>query len=148
MNDGKEWQDTLPEFLLEAEMLLTKSEECLSHLRQFRNDNDAIDCLKGSPLKLAEKADAMALSAISTFPRRLLSLFGNAQNPLQLHDEALKVLHDCLNLMAWQLELIDPKTGKLSLDENEQTALIATAIQQIPQIGLESPARQTLSHTA
>ncbi|WP_339531868.1 hypothetical protein [Pseudomonas mucidolens] len=147
MNNGREWQDTLPEFLLEAEMLLTKSEECLSHLRQFRNDNDAIECLKSSLLKLAEKADAMTLGAISGFARRLLSLISNARHPLQLHDEALRALHDCLNLMAWQLELIDPKTGKLSLDENEQAALIATAVQQIPQVD-ESPARQTLSYTS
>ena len=58
MNDGKEWQDALPEFLLEAEMLLAKSEECLSHLHLIRNDNDAIDCMKNSLTRLAEKADA------------------------------------------------------------------------------------------
>ena len=46
MNDGKEWQLALPEFLLEAEMLLAKSEECLSHLHLIRNDSDAIDCMK------------------------------------------------------------------------------------------------------
>jgi len=83
MNDGKEWQLALPEFLLEAEMLLAKSEECLS--------------------------------------------------PLQLHDEALDALHNCLTLLAWQLELIDTKTGKLGLDETEQTVLIATVVQHIPQ---------------
>jgi hypothetical protein len=32
-----------------------------------------------------------------------------------------------LTLLAWQLELIDIKTGQLALDETEQTTLIATA---------------------
>ena len=54
MNDGKEWQLALPEFLLEAEMLLAKSEECLSHLHLIRNDSDAIDCMKSSLAKLSQ----------------------------------------------------------------------------------------------
>ena len=58
MNDGNEWQLALPEFLSEAEKLLTKSQECLSHLHLIRNDSDAIDCMKISLIKLAEKADA------------------------------------------------------------------------------------------
>lgn len=133
MNDGKEWQLALPEFLLEAEMLLAKSEECLSHLHLIRNDNDAIDCMKSSLSKLAEKSDALALRAISEFSRHIQYLISNAASPLQLHDQALSALHDCLTLLAWQLELIDAKTGKLGLDESEQTTLIATVCQQIPQ---------------
>ena len=45
MNDGNEWQLALPEFLHQAEKLLAKSEECLSHLHLIRNDSDAIDCI-------------------------------------------------------------------------------------------------------
>ncbi len=74
MNDGKEWQAALPEFLLEAEMLLAKSEECLSHLHLIRNDNDAIDCMKNSLTKLAEKADAMALEVRLFFMQSMASL--------------------------------------------------------------------------
>ena len=133
MNDGKEWQDALPEFLLEAEMLLAKSEECLSHLHLIRNDNDAIDCMKNSLVKLAEKADAMALEAIGSFSRHIQDLISNAQSPMQLHDAALAALHDCLTLLAWQLELIDIRTGKLSLDEEEQSSLIEAVSLQIPQ---------------
>ncbi len=146
MNDGKEWQNALPEFLLEAEMLLAKSEECLSHLHLIRNDNDAIDCMKNSLIKLAEKADAMTLGAISDFSRHIQDLISNAQSPMQLHDKALSALHDCLTLMAWQLELVDAKTGKLSLDESEQTTLIATATQQIPQKDFGYKSRQHLPH--
>ena len=53
MNSANEWQTTLPEFLLEAEKLLRKSEECLSHLHLIRNDSDAIDCMKFSLTALA-----------------------------------------------------------------------------------------------
>lgn len=148
MNDGKEWQDALPEFLLEAEMLLAKSEECLSHLHLIRNDNDAIDCMKNSLVKLAEKADAMALEAIGSFSRHIQDLISNAQSPMQLHDTALAALHDCLTLLAWQLELIDIKTGKLSLDDAEQTTLIETVVQQIPQKDVGAHHRHSMPYAS
>ena len=134
MNSANEWQTALPEFLLEAEMLLAKSEECLNHLHLIRNDSDAIDCMKTSLAKLAEKADGLALQAISEFSRHIQYLIANAVSPVQLHDQALDALHDCLTLLAWQLELIDIRTGELGLDDSEQTSLIATVTSQIPQI--------------
>ncbi|WP_199520605.1 hypothetical protein [Pseudomonas lactis] len=133
MNSANEWQTALPEFLLEAEMLLAKSEECLNHLHLIRNDSDAIDCMKTSLAKLAEKADGLALQAISEFSRHIQYLIANAVSPVQLHDQALDALHDCLTLLAWQLELIDIRTGELGLDDSEQTSLIATVTSQIPQ---------------
>lgn len=133
MNSANEWQTALPEFLLEAEMLLAKSEECLNHLHLIRNDSDAIDCMKTSLAKLAEKADGLALQAISEFSRHIQYLIANAVSPVQLHDQALDALHDCLTLLAWQLELIDIRTGELGLNDSEQTSLIATVTSQIPQ---------------
>ncbi|WLH66993.1 hypothetical protein [Pseudomonas sp. FP2309] len=148
MNDGNEWQSALPEFLLEAQSLLAKSEECLSHLHLIRNDSDAIDCIKTSLIRLAEKADCLALLAISEFSRHIQCLIANAENPLQLHDQALDALHDCLTLLAWQLELIDAKTGQLTLDETEQTTLIATVAVQIPQKGLGHKPQQRMHHAS
>lgn len=133
MNSANEWQTALPEFLLEAETLLAKSEECLSHLHLIRNDSDAIECMTASLTRLAEKADNLALQAISEFSRHIQYLIANAVDPLQLHDQALDALHACLTLLAWQLELIDTRTGELGLDESEQTTLIATVTLQIPQ---------------
>ncbi|MGU9855194.1 hypothetical protein [Pseudomonas sp. LF245] len=133
MNSANEWQTALPEFLLEAETLLAKSEECLSHLHLIRNDSDAIECMTVSLTRLAEKADNLALQAISEFSRHIQYLIANAVDPLQLHDQALDALHACLTLLAWQLELIDTRTGELGLDESEQTTLIATVTLQIPQ---------------
>ncbi len=146
MNSANEWQTALLAFLGEAQLLLGKSEECLSHLHLIRNDSDAIDCMKASLAKLAEKADGLALQAISEFSGHLQNLIANAQSPLQLHDEALDALHDCLTLLAWQLELIDTRTGELSLDESEQTSLIATVALQIPQKDLSRTPPQHLHH--
>ncbi|WP_174244829.1 hypothetical protein [Pseudomonas sp. S35] len=148
MNDGNEWQLALPEFLHEAEKLLTKSQECLSHLHLIRNDSDAIDCMKISLMKLAEKADCLALRAISEFSRHIQYLIANAENPLQLHDQALNALEDCLRLLAWQLELIDAKTGLLTLDEAEQTTLIATVTVQIPQKDFSYKPQQRIHHAS
>jgi chemotaxis protein histidine kinase CheA len=148
MNSANEWQTALPDFLLEAEKLLSKSEECLSHLHLIRNDSDAIDCMNYSLTKLAEKADDLALQAISEFSRHIQYLIANAENPLQLHDQALEALHNCLTLLAWQLELIDTRTGELSLDENEQTSLIATVTLQIPQKDFANKPQQRLHHAS
>ena len=146
MNSTNEWQTALPEFLLEAEMLLAKSQECLNHLHLIRNDSDAIDCMKTSLSKLAEKAEGLALRAISEFSRHIQYLIANAVSPMELHDQALNALHDCLTLLAWQLELIDTRTGELSLDDSEQTRLIATVTLQIPQKDFDNKPQQHVHH--
>ena len=148
MNSANEWQSALPEFLLEAEMLLAKSQECLNHLHLIRNDSDAIDCMKTSLAKLAENAEGLALQAISEFSRHIQCLIANAVNPMQLHDQALNALHDCLTLLAWQLELIDTRTGELGLDETEQTTLIATVTLQIPQKDFGYKPQQRMHHAS
>ncbi|OIN48105.1 hypothetical protein BFL40_25315 [Pseudomonas costantinii] len=148
MNSANEWQTALPDFLLEAEMLLAKSQECLNHLHLIRNDSDAIDCMKASLAKLAEKAEGLALQAICEFSRHIQYLIANAVSPMQLHDQALNALHDCLTLLAWQLELIDTRTGELGLDESEQTTLIATVTLQIPQKDFGNKPQQRVHHAS
>ncbi|WP_172832128.1 hypothetical protein [Pseudomonas azotoformans] len=148
MNSANEWQTTLPDFLLEAETLLAKSEECLSHLHLIRDDSDAIDCMKASLAKLAEKADSLALQVISEFSRHIQYLIANAASPMQLHDQALDALHACLTLLAWQLELIDVRTGELSMDESEQATLIATVTLQIPQKDFTYKPQQRVHHAS
>ncbi|AIB37746.1 MULTISPECIES: hypothetical protein [Pseudomonas] len=148
MNSANEWQTTLPEFLLEAETLLAKSQECLSHLHLIRDDSDAIECMKASLTKLAEKADNLALQAISEFSRHIHYLIANAASPMQLHDQALDALHACLTLLAWQLELIDARTGELGMDESEQATLIATVTLQIPQKDFSYKPQQRMHHAS
>lgn len=132
--DRKDWAQRFPEFLVEAETLLAKSEECLSHLQLISNDKDAIDCMLSTLLKLAGRAEALALEAISEFSLHIYSLLNLTRDQVDLHDQALDALRDCFTLMAWQLELVDPKTGQLSLDESEQTALVDALAFQVGQI--------------
>ncbi|KHK65925.1 MULTISPECIES: hypothetical protein [Pseudomonas] len=131
-NDRKNWSQRLPEFLIEAETLLAKSEECLSHLQLISNDKDAIDCMLSTLLKLANKADALALEAVSEFSLHIHGLLSHAQD-MELHEQALGALKDCFTLMAWQLELVDHTTGKLGLDSSEQTSLIEAFAFQVGQ---------------
>ena len=138
--DHKDWAQRLPEFLVEAEMLLAKSEECLSHLQLISNDKDAIDCMMSTLLKLASKADALALVAVSEFSLHIHGLLNHAQNRVDLHDQALIALKDCFTLMAWQLELIDQSTGLLGLDDSEQTSLIEAFAFQVGQSQFHPPA--------
>ena len=148
MNSANEWQTSLLGFLLEAETLLAKSEECLNHLHLIRDDSDAIDCMKSSLAKLAEKADSLALQAISEFSRHIQYLIANAASPMQLHDQALDALHACLTLLAWQLELIDTRTGELAMDDSEQATLIATVTLQIPQKVFGFKPQQRMHHAS
>ncbi|WGK89019.1 hypothetical protein [Pseudomonas migulae] len=138
-NDRNEWAKRFPEFLAEAEILLAKSEECLSHLQLISNDKDAIECMLSTLLKLANKADALALVAVSEFSLHIHGLLNHAQNHVDLHAQALDALKDCFTLMAWQLELIDQTTGQLSLDDSEQTSLIEAFAYQVGQNQFQPP---------
>jgi hypothetical protein len=104
--------------------------------------------MKSSLAKLSVKADAMALRPIGEFSRHIQDLISNAACPMQLHDQALSALHDCLTLLAWQLELIDARTGQLGLDDSEQIALIASVSQQIPQRGTGYKSEQRLPYAS
>ena len=138
-NDRKEWAQRLTGFLVEAETLLAKSEECLSHLRLISNDKDAIDCMLSSLLKLASRADALALEAMSEFSLHIHGLLNHTHSRIDLHDQALGALKECFTLMAWQLELIDQTTGQLSLDDTEQTSLIEAFALQVGQSPFHLP---------
>ncbi|APC18348.1 hypothetical protein BLL42_22450 [Pseudomonas frederiksbergensis] len=131
LNDRKNWNQRLPEFLIEAETLLAKSEECLSHLQLINNDQDAIDCMLNTLFTLANRADALALQAVSEFSMCIHALLSNARNQIDLNDQALCALKECFTLMAWQLELVDLTTGQLSLDGAEQISLIEAFAMEI-----------------
>ncbi|MDB5983154.1 MAG: hypothetical protein JWQ69_4169 [Pseudomonas sp.] len=124
MLNSQEWQHSLPDFLIESQTLIAKSEECLSHLELFINDKDAIECLLGALLTLANKADALSLDAITDFSLRIHRLLSLAYPQTCLQGDALRTLKDCFTLLAWQLELVDADTGVLLLEEHEQLELL------------------------
>ncbi|NIE73691.1 histidine kinase [Pantoea sp. Ap-967] len=127
----------LQEFLLDAQVLLTQSQECLQHLELIANDPDACHCLDRTLDTLARRASSLGLREIALYATRLQQILAPACRQLHLHSAALPALDACLNLLAWQLELVDVHTGHLALDSGEQDSLLselAAALQQpLPQ---------------
>lgn len=129
----------LPDFLIEAETLLAKSEECLAHLQLISNDQDAISCMLDTLLTLANRADALALVAVSSFARSIHAVLHRTYQQIDLQDKALRALKECFTLMAWQLELVDINTGKLGLDDDEQARLLEAFTEEIGRTPLRFP---------
>jgi chemotaxis protein histidine kinase CheA len=129
--------DTLQDFLLDAQVLLTQSQECLQHLELISNDPDACQCLNNALQALARRANTLGLFEIAHYASVLHQLLAPACKQQCLDNAALPTLNACLTLLAWQLELIDVRTGRLALDTCEQVALLnelAAALNQpLPQ---------------
>ncbi|PHN27523.1 hypothetical protein [Pseudomonas sp. ICMP 561] len=124
MLNGKEWQQAHPDFFDESQLLLGTCQECLAHLEMISNDQDAVECLLGTLFKLSETADNALIPSTADFARQLRCMLSIDYPNLRLTDEALQTLENCLTLLAWQLELIDPHTGQLLLDDTEQKELL------------------------
>ena len=126
MLNGTERQNSVLDFLFEAQILLTKSDDCLTHLELFTNDKDAIECLLSALLSIANKADGLAIDGITDFSLRINRLLSMAYPHINLQGDALRTLKNCFTLLAWQLELIDTGTGMLLLDNDEQFELLSS----------------------
>lgn len=123
----------LQDFLLDAQVLLTQSQECLQHLELIANDPDACHCLNNTLDTLARRASGLGLLEVAHYTCALQQLLAPACHQLHLHSKALPALAACLTLLAWQLELVDRQTGRLTLDTCEQITLLgelATALDQ------------------
>jgi chemotaxis protein histidine kinase CheA len=124
MLNGNEWHQQHSEFLCETQVLLGRADECVSHLEMINDDRDAIECLLTTLHRIAGEAGTAGVETITGFARQLryLLYFANAAGRLQ--PKALTSLRSCLALLAWQIELIDPRTGLLPLDDSEQQQLL------------------------
>lgn len=120
MLNGNDWHATHGEFLDESQRLLHTCQECVAHLELISGDEDAVSCLLGSLRKLSESADIAHIPCTAEFTRALRIVIAEAR----LSAEALQTLEHCLTLLAWQLELIDLRTGQLPLDDSEQRELL------------------------
>jgi hypothetical protein len=113
----------LQDFLLDAQVLLSGAQECLQHLELIGNDPDACLCLDETLDTLAQRSDKLALGEVADFTRTLQQLLAPACTRQRLTGDVLPVLGACLTLLAWQLELLDPQTGHLGMDTEEQQLL-------------------------
>ncbi|MBA1228366.1 hypothetical protein G7013_01730 [Pseudomonas viridiflava] len=124
MLSSNDWHEKRDQFLTESQALLYKSEECLSHLELIGDDEDAIRCLLASLLTLTDKADNASVKCIADFSRQLRGLLDGAEPVTRLSQETLATVKSCLALISWQLEFLDPKTGELTMDNEEQQELL------------------------
>ena len=114
----------LQAFLDDAQGLLIRCQECVQHLVLIENDPDACHCLVETLDSLGAHARARGLVEVASYTGRLQGLLGTACNRPRLHGPALPLLEACLTFLAWQLELVDPRTGCLDLDTHEQDMLL------------------------
>ncbi|AHG41723.1 hypothetical protein N018_16550 [Pseudomonas syringae CC1557] len=124
MLSSNDWQHKHDQFLSTSQALLYKSEECLAHLELISNDEDAIGCLVTSLRKLAQEAQAASVPCIADFSRQLCQRLETGSQPHKLSREALLTVKNCLTLISWQVELLDPNTGELKMDNEEQHELL------------------------
>ncbi|KPC28229.1 Uncharacterized protein ABJ99_3386 [Pseudomonas syringae pv. cilantro] len=124
MLSSNDWQQKHDQFLSTTQALLYKSEECLAHLELISDDEDAIGCLVTSLRKLAQEAQAASVSCIADFSRQVCQSLETGSHPHPLSHEALLTVKNCLTLISWQVELLDPNTGELKMDNEEQLELL------------------------
>ncbi|QXH59207.1 histidine kinase [Pseudomonas maumuensis] len=111
-------------FLQDAQVLLARSQECLQHLELITNDPDACHSLNAALDTLARRAIALGLHEVAHHTLALQRLIAPACAQQHLHGDSLSALAACLTLLDWQLELLDPQTGRLDMDTEEQRHLL------------------------
>jgi hypothetical protein len=124
MRNGNEWLRLHAGFLSDSHMLLCLAGDCLDHLALIKDDRDAMEGLHTALEQLAARAGTHGIQPLHEFAQQLSGLVCLATAAGHLHPAARLTLEHCLALMGWQLELIDPHTGSLALDDNEQRALL------------------------
>ncbi|HDS1761605.1 histidine kinase [Pseudomonas sp. FW306-2-2C-D06B] len=133
MDTALSFDEALQNYLLDAQILLTQAQECLQHLELIDNDPDACRCLDSTLDNLARQATRLGLREVAHYTNALQQLLAPACHRGRLQREALPALEACLTLLAWQLELVDARTGRLSLDIGEQLVLLKNLAKVVQQ---------------
>ena len=125
MLNSNQWLHRHDLFLSQSQTLLQRSEDCVAHLEMITDDEDAITCLQATLLGLTEKAAGASLGDMAAFIDQLRQRLAQLVKANGLGLEAIGALRHCLGLLAWQLELVDPHTGELPQDDDDQQHLLA-----------------------
>lgn len=125
MPTGNEWHHLHGIFQENAPALLARADECVAHLELIDNDSDAVEALLNTLYAIATLANNAQLPAIGAFSLRVNETLRPVCTNGRLTPAALASLRKCLALLAWQVELVDPVTGLLPLDDTEQRELLA-----------------------
>ncbi|MDH0645936.1 histidine kinase [Pseudomonas sp. GD03858] len=116
--------DAVQGFLQDAQVLLARSQECLQHLKLIDSDPDACHCLGETLDTLAHRARQFGMVEVAHYTLALQQLLAPGCQQGRLHGQSLPALAACLTLLDWQLELLDPLTGRLHMDSEEQQQLL------------------------
>lgn len=143
MDTALSFDDALQGFLLDAQVLLTQAQECLQHLELIDNDPDACSCLNNTLDTIARQATRLGLREVAHYTTSLQQLLAPACHGGCLQREALPAIGACLTLLAWQLELVDSRTGRLNLDIGEQLVLLGE-LAKVVQPPLRQPVRPAM----
>ncbi|MFS0826715.1 histidine kinase [Pseudomonas phoenicis] len=121
---GSATAHSLQLFVHDAEQLLAMADDCLAHLRLIANDADACRCLLHALDTLVKRAAVTGVEEISAYAARVGHLLSAACRQRRLAAPVVRCAQACLTLLAWQLELLDPITRRVDLDEQEQHGLL------------------------
>ena len=154
MLNGNEWHQLHGDFLSHTQQLLTRADECLNHLELISDDKDAIECMLSTLQRIAGMADAASVKPIAGFSRQLRYLLYFASAAGRLQPKALVSLRQCLSLLSWQVELVDPQSGLLLMDDTEQHELLEQFgcccgigyVESSHAVPVESPASMRVVH--
>jgi hypothetical protein len=124
MRNGNDWLRLHAGFFSDSHVLMCRAGDCLDHLALISDDRDAMEGLLTALQQLAAQACTHGIQTLSAFARELSGLIRLASASGHLHPLVRHTLEHCMALMGWQLELIDPHTGLLALDDSEQRALL------------------------
>lgn len=124
MRNGNDWLRLHAGFFSDSHVLMCRAGDCLDHLALISDDRDAMEGLLTALQQLAAQAGTHGIQTLSAFARELSGLIRLASASGHLHPLVRHTLEHCLALMGWQLEMIDPHTGLLALDDSEQRALL------------------------
>ncbi|NWB84320.1 histidine kinase [Pseudomonas gingeri] len=111
--------------LMDSRTRMIDIQECLDHLELIPCDVDATQCLARHIRWLALSADTALLASTNGFCLELYNLINTPRFDKKMNDTTLQTLKKCCNLLAWQLELTNPRTGILHMDRREEIILLS-----------------------
>ncbi|MDZ5602283.1 histidine kinase [Pseudomonas sp. RP23018S] len=115
---------SLRTFQQDAERLLAVADDCMAHLHLITNDPDACRCLNTALAALVSRSALAGVDEVTRHAEHLRHLLSGAFQQRRLAGPVLPCAQACLTLLAWQLELLDPQTRRVDLDDQEQRRLL------------------------
>ncbi|WP_312935074.1 histidine kinase [Pseudomonas sp.] len=146
MDDDDAKHGNVRTFQQDAKRLLAVADDCMAHLHLIANDPDACRCLGTALAALVRRSALAGVDEVTRHAEQLRYLLYGACQQRCLAGPVLPCAQACLTLLAWQLELLDPQTCRIGLDEQEQHRLLDDLTSALYLAGLRGhPSRSPLA---